>query len=84
MHQRVERRHPERAVGQRANDRERDIDDRDARRDLGRAGQDLAHCVEGLGSEDLHAADAQFRQEHHGHDDDPDAAEPLQQRHATG
>jgi hypothetical protein len=56
-----------------------EIDDRDPRRDLGRAGQDLAHCVEGLGAEDLHAADAQFRQEHHGHDDDPDAAEPLQQ-----
>jgi hypothetical protein len=35
--------------------------------------------VEALGAEDLHPADAQFRQEHHGHDDDPDAAEPLQQ-----
>ena len=67
-------------IGHDTDDRQAQIDDRDPRSDLGGARQHLAGRIEGLGAEDLHAADAQFRQEGHGHDDDPDAAEPLQHR----
>ncbi len=82
--ERIEPRHAQRHVAQRAGQRQADIDDRDLAGDLGGARQHLAHGVEGLGPEDLHPAHPQFGQEHHGHDDDADAAEPLQHaRHSN-
>ncbi len=78
MVQRLERAHPDEDVGEVAGERQADIDRHDPRRDLRRARQHLAAGVEGFGAEDLHAADPQFGQEHHRHDDDADAAEPLQ------
>ena len=70
--------HPGEDVAEEAEDRERQVDRGQAQRDLAGARQDLAQRVEGLGAEQLHAADLERRQEDHRDDDDAEAAEPLQ------
>ena len=75
--QRVEDIHADADIGGHAKNSQEDVDDRNAAGDLGRARQDLACGVEAFGAEDLHAADAEFRQKGHGDDDNPDTAEPL-------
>ena len=79
MHRCVERAHAAHHIGRCAGRGQAHVDHRDLTRDLGGAGQDLAQCVKALRAEYLHAADPQFGQKHHGHDDNPDTAEPLQQ-----
>ena len=74
----LERIHPQRHIGQQAHQRQRHIDDRDLRGNFSGTGQDFSQCVETFGPENLHPANPQFRQKHHRHHDDPDAAQPLQ------
>ena len=78
VHRRVKGIHAHDQIGEHAGDGQADIDDRDLRGDGAGAGEDLAHRLEGFGFEDLHPAHAQFGQKHHGHDDDADPAQPLQ------
>ena len=78
MHSGIKGRQPNCKIRQSAGHRNRDIDDRNLYRDGCGPWQDLAQSIKGLGFKNLHATNAQFRQKHHGHNDDPDTAQPLQ------
>ncbi len=78
MNRRVEGAHPERKIAQHTSQRQPEVNHGNLRRDLPRAGQDFTKGVKGFGFEDLHTTDPQLGQEHHGDDDDTDAAQPLQ------
>ncbi len=80
MADRFEGAHPRGPVGERRHRGERRVDHGDHGRDLGDARQHLLGQIGGLGAEQLHAADAQHRQHGDRHDDDADAAQPLQKR----
>jgi hypothetical protein len=73
----IEARQAERPQHDRRQAGQEDVNDRDAAGDLRGARQHLVG-VEGFDAKQLHAADLQDRQNGHRHDDDADAAEPLQ------
>ena len=79
MHDRVEHGHAGDLVSDGAHAGQGYVQHRDRAGDLGRPGQNLVGGIRGFHSEQLHAADLQHRQNGDGHDDDADAAEPLQQ-----
>ncbi len=74
----VERRHAGGPVHDRPGDRQAEIDDPGRGRDLGGARHRLLRTVGRLHAEKLHPADPQHGQHGDGHDDDTDAAQPLQ------
>ena len=80
MINRVEPTHPRPPIERRAKQRQQQIDDRDPCADLGRARQRLFHPFGEFHPEELHPADLQHRQNRYRHDNDPDPAQPLQQR----
>jgi hypothetical protein len=77
---RVERAHARAPEGQAAEQGDADIGGDDVLGDHVRAWQDLFRAVRGFGLEQAHAADPQHRQDRHGHGDEADAAQPVQQR----
>ena len=80
MDRRVKDVHPQGQIGQRTGEGQPDINDRDLAGDLPGPREDFTKGIKGFRLEDLHTTDAQFGQEHHRHNNDTDAAQPLQDR----
>ena len=72
----VEPGHPRPEVGERAGERQRQVDEADGDDDRLRLGHDLAQGVEVGAPQHLHAADVEDGQQDHGEQDDADAADP--------
>ena len=78
MRRGVEDGHAGDVVEYRTDDRQPEIDQADRGCHLGGARQDLLRQIRGFGAHQLHAADPQHRQDRDGHDDEADAAEPME------
>ena len=76
----VEGGHAGRRHADRAGERQRHVDDGDDLGELAHLRERLLRDVGGFGMKELHAADAQGRQHAQRHDDDADAADPVEQR----
>ncbi len=78
MNNRVKRGHAKTQVEEPADDGQRQVHDRNPGRYLTRARKDFSKGIKAFRAEDLHATNAQLRQKHHGHNNDPDPTDPLQ------
>ena len=78
MYRRFEGAHAQHQIGQRADQRQAEIDVEHPLGDVDGARQRLAERVEPFGAKELHAAHPHLGQEHQRHDHDPEAAQPLQ------
>ena len=75
----IEKTHSRQPIGQQTRTGDEKIQPRDRACDLCRARQNLFRCVGAFQTEQLHAADIEHGQNRDGHDDNADAAKPLQQ-----